>query len=142
MMKLTLYLIKKLLLTTLLLTPMFVSASVVVVANVDKPITLSKSEVKALFMGGSTSYELTAVTLKRTDKTRAFFNARVIGMTESRIQSYWAQMRFSGRQTPPKEFKDADAIMAYLVENPNSVAYLSSDVELESGLTVVYQSAE
>jgi len=132
--------IRKLLLFYLFLAPALVNASLLVVANIDKPISLSKSEVKAIFIGGATSYNLTAVGLTAENKTRALFNARIIGMTESRIQSYWAQMRFSGRQKPPREFDSEEQLIDYLVEHEGTVSYVSSDVKLKAGIVILYRS--
>jgi hypothetical protein len=132
--------INKLLLFYMLILPALANASLLVVANVDKPISLSKSEVKAIFMGGATSYDLNAIALTAENKTRAIFNARIIGMTESRIQSYWAQMRFSGRQKPPREFDNEEQLINYLVEHKGTVSYVSSDVELKAGIVILYRS--
>nr|WP_297347021.1 hypothetical protein [uncultured Glaciecola sp.] len=134
--------INKLLLFYMLTLPALANASLLVVANVDKPISLSKSEVKAIFMGGATSYDLNAVALTAENKTRAMFNARIIGMTESRIQSYWAQMRFSGRQKPPREFDNEEQLINYLVKHKGAVAYVSSDVELKAGIVILYRSED
>jgi hypothetical protein len=132
----------KLLLLYMLVTPILANASLLVVANIDKPISLSKSEVKAIFMGGATSYDLKPVGLTPKNKTRAFFNARIIGMTESRIQSYWAQMRFSGRQKPPREFDNEEQLINYLAANKGSVSYVSSEVELKAGIVILYRSED
>ncbi|WP_412972441.1 hypothetical protein [Glaciecola sp. MF2-115] len=131
--------ITKLGLLCIMCAPGVVSASLLVVGNVDPPITLSKSEVKAIFMGGANSHQLKAVALPPENKTRKQFNAKVVGMTESRIQSYWAQMRFSGRQKPPREFANEQQLLDYLLENPGTVAYVSSEVELDERLVVLYQ---
>lgn len=132
--------INKLLLFYMLTLPALANASLLVVANVDKKISLSKSEVKAIFMGGATSHDLNAIALTAENKTRAMFNARIIGMTESRIQSYWAQMRFSGRQKPPREFDNEEQLINYLVEHKGTVSYVSSDVELKAGIVILYRS--
>lgn len=127
---------------SLLLCSALANASLVIVASVDKPFSLTKSEVKSIFMGGATSRNLTPIALTPDNRSRALFNAKVIGMTEARIQSYWAQMRFSGRQKPPREFDNEQAIIDYLVEHPSSVAYLDSNVELREGLFILYRTEE
>lgn len=70
---------------------------VLVVANTDdSDLQLTRLEVRNLFMGGDSS--LNAIALTPDNMTRVLFNTKVIGLTESRIQAYWAQMRFSGRK--------------------------------------------
>ena len=70
----------------------------------------------------------------------AIFNAKIITLPESRIQSYWAQMRFSGRMTPPKEFDTLEAMLAYISNNKGAVGYIPAETELPEHLTVIYES--
>lgn len=114
--------------------------SVVVIANTgNKDINLGREQVRNLFMGASLGYDLKPVALTRENRTRTIFNTQIIGLTESRIQSYWAQMKFTGRMTPPRELNDEEALLKYLVDNPGSVGYLSSTVSLPDSLTVLYE---
>jgi hypothetical protein len=114
--------------------------SIVVVANTqDTSITLSRQEIRNLFMGGVLSYDLRAIALPPENQTRVLFNTKVVGLTESRIQSYWAQMRFTGRKTPPKELSSETLIIEYLQGHPGTVAYLPAEAEIPSGLTVLFQ---
>jgi hypothetical protein len=131
--------IRNLALMCLLCVPVVANASLRVVGNIDSSIKLSKSEVKAIFMGGANSHQLKGIALPPENKTRKQFNAKVIGMTESRIQSYWAQMRFSGRQKPPREFSNEQQLMDYLIQNPGTVAYIDSEVDLDSRLVILYE---
>lgn len=114
--------------------------SIIVVANTqDTSITLSRQEIRNLFMGGVLSYDLRAIALPPENQTRVLFNTKVVGLTESRIQSYWAQMRFTGRKTPPTELTSEALIIEYLQGNPGTVAYLPAEAEIPSGLTVLFQ---
>ncbi|MBF7074401.1 hypothetical protein ISG33_13425 [Glaciecola sp. MH2013] len=117
------------------------AVDLVVVANIDKSeFAVSKRELRDLFMGNSSELALTPIALDTSSEVRSVFNTKVIGLTESRIQSYWAQMRFSGRKKPPKELKSIDAVLDKLVNTENSVAYLPADTKLPDGLVVVYRS--
>jgi hypothetical protein len=114
--------------------------SIVVVANTqDTSITLSRQEIRNLFMGGALSYDLRAIALPPENQTRVLFNTKVVGLTESRIQSYWAQMRFSGRKTPPTELTNETLVIEYLQRHPGTVAYLPADAEIPIGLTVLFK---
>lgn len=115
------------------------SASIIVVANIQEDsLELSQQEIRNLFMGGQ-SHSLTAVTLPPKNQVRVLFNTKVIGLTESRIQSYWAQMRFSGRKKPPQELPSEEKLINYLLTNINSVSYLSSNTPIPKGLKVIYE---
>ena len=137
--------IKNILLLLLLFSTSFVrnvmaSETIVVVANTpNKSIQLNRQQVRNLFMGGVTPYNLKAIALPPENQIRVLFNTKVVGLTESRIQSYWAQMRFTGRRTAPKEIKSEALALQYLTKNEGSVAYLSSTAHIPSELTILFK---
>lgn len=73
-----------------------------------------------------------------SSQTRVIFNTKVVGLTESRIQSYWAQMRFTGRRTAPKEIDGSKSIISYLESNEGAVSYLPEGSKIPDGLTILY----
>ncbi|MDO6567369.1 hypothetical protein Q4561_09890 [Alteromonas sp. 1_MG-2023] len=113
---------------------------VLVVANLaDSSLVLSKSEIRSVFMGGSTK-GLSPVEFVPGSYIRKVFNTRVIGLPEARIQSFWAQMRFSGRSSPPVSVDSIDEMLLFLAEHKASVGYLPEGTSLPKGLTVIYES--
>ncbi len=115
--------------------------NVLVVANTDNPdLSLTRLEVRKLFMGGLSDASLNAIALPPDSLTRIRFNTEVIGLTEARIQAYWAQMRFSGRKRPPPEFQNEQAALEYVLANKGAVGYFPEDMPLPEGLTVLYRS--
>lgn len=135
---------KQVFLTIILLTlssTSLASERIVVVANIaQNSVTLSKSQVRDLFMSGTSpdSLSLSPLSIAPGDQSRTVFNTRIIGLPESRIQAYWAQMRFSGRLTPPKEVESAEQMLDYLRANEGSIGYLPESTQLPEGLKVVY----
>jgi hypothetical protein len=116
------------------------SDSIVVVANTkDTSIKPTRQQIRNLFMGSALSYDLRAIALPQENRTRVLFNTKVVGLTESRIQSYWAQMRFSGRKIQPKVLTSEALVIEYLQNNPGTVSYVSSDVEIPDNLTILFQ---
>ena len=114
---------------------------VLVVANVaDRGLQLSHREVRSLFMGRGNNPALNVIFLSPENLTRIRFNTRVMGLAESRIQAYWAQMRFSGRKRPPREFEDEAAALRYVLANEGAVGYFSQDTPLPEGLVILYRS--
>ena len=111
-----------------------------VVANTQNtPISLTRQEIRNLFMGSVLSYDLKAVALPQENQTRVLFNTKIIGLTESRIQSYWAQMRFSGRKTQPIEISSETLVIEYLQAHPGTVSYISADMKIPNNLTILFQ---
>lgn len=114
--------------------------SIVLVANTDnKNLTLEKWQARDLFMGNSGDIALEPVGLAPSLSLRTVFNTRVVGLTESRIQAYWAQMRFSGRNKPPKAFASEQEALNYVRQNKNTVTYISASQNIPPGLVIVYQ---
>lgn len=110
-----------------------------VIGNTVNPaLELSREQVRNLFMGASLGLSLQPLALKPSTRERSLFNARVIGLTEARIQSYWAQMRFTGRMNPPREFESQQLLIDYLLQHPGSVGYVADDMPLPAGIRVLY----
>ena len=117
------------------------AAGVLIVANTDdRDLQLTRIEVRNLFMGEASDLALDAIALPPDSLTRVLFNTKVIGLTESRIQAYWAQMRFSGRKQPPREFQDEAKALEYVLANEGAVGYFSQDMPLPEGLVILYRS--
>ncbi|WP_339770620.1 hypothetical protein [uncultured Paraglaciecola sp.] len=115
------------------------STGVIVVANTaDKSIKLNRQQVRNLFMGGAVPYELEAVSLPPDNQTRVLFNTKVVGLTESRIQSYWAQMRFTGRKRAPKEINSESLVLEYIENTAGAVGYLPEGTSIPDNLTIIY----
>ena len=113
----------------------------IIVANTnEKDLTLTKVQVKNLFMRRAFKYELEPVILPQEHMLRILFNTKIVGLTESRIQSYWAQMRFSGRKVEPMEIASEGLIIEFLLKNKGSIAYLSGNTIVPDELTIVYST--
>jgi hypothetical protein len=117
------------------------AVELIVVANTDQTdISVKKRQVRDIFMGDNSQYALQPIALSHNSDTRFVFNTKIVGLTESRIQSYWAQMRFSGRKKPPLEFDSIESVMAYIIANKDTVAYLPAGTEVPDNLVIIYRT--
>ena len=115
--------------------------NLVVVANTGgQELTLTREQVRNLFMGASLGYDFRPLALPPRNRTRSLFNTQVIGLTEARIQSYWSQMKFTGRMNPPREFNNKDELLSFIESHEGTVTYLPAGVVIPSGLTIVYST--
>ncbi|APE03580.1 hypothetical protein BM526_17985 [Alteromonas mediterranea] len=113
---------------------------VMIIANLqgqDAPI--EKWQIRDIFMGNPSDWSIEPVGLRPPNTARTIFNTNFIALTESRIQGYWAQMRFSGRKTQPKEFGSQEEALTYVLNNKNSMTYVLSTTEVPDGLVVIFQ---
>jgi len=130
------------LMVLLLATSVQAQDPIVVVANAGEDVgDLDRLELRNLFMGGFSPYGLKPVVLPPQHPVRIVFNTEIIGLTESRIQSYWAQMRFSGRSRPPTQMASLEQLLGYLETTPGAVGYLPAGTELPPGLKEIYRSS-
>lgn len=117
------------------------SSNIVVVANINESgLSLTKQQVKSLFMGSSLGYDFTVATLPPSSLVRVTFNTQIIGLTEDRIQSFWAQMRFTGRKTPPIQIDTLESLLEYVTNTPGAVTYLPANVVIPDSLKVLYKT--
>jgi hypothetical protein len=85
-------------------------------------------------------YDLIPINLSSGNKERTVFHSRVLGLTDARVQSYWAQMRFSGRKQEPLTAESEIQALEYVIANEGTVTYVKSTTPLPEGLVVVYRS--
>lgn len=112
-----------------------------VVANTDMANTgVEKRQIRDIFMGNNSQMLLKPVALSPKSDARSVFNTKIVGLTESRIQSYWAQMRFSGRKKPPQEFESVEDMLRFMQSNKDTVGYLPADTKIPANFTVIFQT--
>lgn len=110
---------------------------VIVINTTDKNLVLNKQQIRHIYMGGALSNHFKPVHLPQGNPMRVDFNTKVVGLTESRMQAYWAQMKFTGRSSPPIELSSVDEVIDYLKRVDNAVAYLPAEIKLPDNLTII-----
>jgi ABC-type phosphate transport system substrate-binding protein len=67
---------------------------------------------------------------------REKFSQQVLGRSVGAIKSYWQQLIFSGRDTPPAEVDNDAAVIAFILKHPGGIGYVSGAADL-SGVKVL-----
>lgn len=117
----------------------FASERIIIVTHSDNTgVRLSREQIRNLFMGASVGRDLQPVALPPGNRTRSLFNIKIVGLSDSRVQSYWAQMKFTGRRPPPQIVNSEKAMVQYLLDTPGSIGYLTADTDLPDDLIVIY----
>ena len=118
------------------------SATYKVIVNRENPVSsLSRDELSRLFLKKVTTWSnakpVSVVEQKPTAPVREVFTKTVHGRQLGYITSYWQQMIFSGRATPPPE-KSSDAeVSAYVAGNPSAIGYVDANTPLPAGVKVL-----
>lgn len=101
----------------------------VVVANVNSGLEkMSKDEVINVYMGRNRKLPsgISAVPLDLSNplSEKANFYSVMVNKELSEISSYWARLLFSGQGSPPKQLKDADEALDYVIQSKGAIAYI------------------
>jgi len=122
------------------------SSDLVLVVHLNNPTsTLSRSQVIDLYMGKFVAFpdgsKATPVDIENDLETRAEFYESLVGMPLARVNAYWSKVKFSGRARPPIQKKNEQAILDFIMETENAIAYIHKD-KVTSDVKVVYRLNE
>lgn len=118
------------------------SATYKVIVNRANPVSsLTKDEVSRLFLKKVTTWSnakpVAVVEQKASSPVRETFTKIVHGRQLAYITSYWQQMIFSGRATPPPEKASDAEVSAFVSENQAAIGYVDANTPLPSGVKVL-----
>ncbi|MCU4675797.1 hypothetical protein N7931_09140 [Catenovulum sp. 2E275] len=123
-------------------SPAFAVSELLIVTAKTHKIELTRQQIKQLYLGARLSIDgmnLQPLALPVGNKWRTVFNTKVMGLNEARIQSYWAQMNFTGRRTAPAEINTVNKLVENVLAIPGTLAYLpDSQVDI-SKFHIVYR---
>ena len=92
-----------------------VEPAMVVIGSPDLSVdSLTKEQVQALFLGKESRLpsgeRVTVVTQQGSGSIKETFYRDVIGKTSRQLKIHWAKLRFKGRQQPPNQLVDDEAV--------------------------------
>lgn len=122
------------------------SNGLVLVVNKNNPTnSLSHSQVIDLYMGkfGAFPDGLKAIPVDIEDdvEARALFYYSLVGMPLTRVNAYWSRVKFSGRARPPKQSKNEQDALAFIMESQYAIAYIHES-NVTGDVKVVYRFDE
>ncbi len=110
--------------------PGYAVTELLVVSAKGSKIELSRQQIKQLYLGARLSVDgvnLKPLVLPVGNRWRMVFNTKVMGLSEARIQSYWAQMKFTGRREEPNEVESVKSLTEALLNEAGSLGYLPKE---------------
>jgi ABC-type phosphate transport system substrate-binding protein len=119
------------------------AAQYVLIVNPKNPVgRLSSVELSKIYLGKVQAWNMNGqleqvlpVDLPSSSPVRAQFSQKVLRRSVSEAESYWRQEVFAGRNVPPPEQSEADAIVTVRNE-VGAIAYVSANADLK-GVKVV-----
>jgi ABC-type phosphate transport system substrate-binding protein len=128
------------------LTTLAISSELVLVVHKDNPTSvLSRSQVIDLYMGKYVAFpdgsKAVPVDIENDIVVRTKFYDSLVSMSLARVNAYWSKVKFSGRARPPTQQKDEKAILAFVKQTENAIAYIHES-SVTDDVKVVYRFYE
>lgn len=99
------------------------SAEIVVIVNKDNPASRMFSEQASQFFLGKSAM-FTPVDQAEGSKIRADFYQKVADKDPAQVKAIWSKLVFTGKATPPKEFKSNAEVKKAVAEDPKAIGYI------------------
>lgn len=130
------------LLITLAISSVNAKEPLAVVVNKVNPVDkLSQSELIDLFMGKYVAFPgnvaAIPVELNGDHKIKVEFYQNLVDMPLSRVNAYWARLRFTGRKRAAKFYTNEAEVIEFIMANENAIGYIPQSLVSEN-LKVVY----
>lgn len=130
-----------LLANALLATPAL--AELVVVVHPSAAFSsLTEDDISRLFLGKAKTFpggeQAVPINQNEGAPARDKFNDAVVKKNAAQLKSYWSQLVFTGKGTPPKDVgTDAD-VKKLIAANPNMIGYIDASAA-DASVKVVYK---
>lgn len=56
---------------------------------------------------------------------RKQFSGTIMKQSPTQVRNYWTRLIFGGREIPPPEVQDDDAVIAWVTKRPGAIGYIS-----------------
>lgn len=105
-----------------------------IVVNPENPISIiSKKELTQIYLRKKNfSNEGLALVPMDLRSNKMDFYEGVLNKPFPLVKRYWTRAIFSGKGTPPKEFRDVDSLLKYLSDMPGGLAYIPEGSDLKN----------
>lgn len=99
------------------------SAEIVVIVNKDNPASRMFSEQASQFFLGKSAM-FTPVDQAEGSKIRAEFYQKIADKDPAQVKAIWSKLVFTGKATPPKEFKSHAEVKKAVADDPKAIGYI------------------
>ena len=99
------------------------SAEIVVIVNKENPATRMFSEQASQFFLGKSAM-FTPIDQSEGSKIRSDFYQKVADKDPAQVKAIWSKLVFTGKATPPKEFKSNAEVKKAVADDPKAIGYI------------------
>lgn len=96
---------------------------------------INEESVSRIFLGQSRV--LIGVNLPEDSATRKAFEENVLGKSGEQLKRHWAKLKFTGRATPLNTVANDDAVIEFLLSNPQGIGYVSDKSKVTDKLNII-----
>ena len=132
--------------------PLVTRAEVVVIVHPDNPLrNLTPGQVSDLYLGRNRTFsigdqkELLLASIYEhptNSRLRENFFRTLNGMPISRLNAYWARLRFSGEVLPPVALADSHEMLEVVSHNRSAIGYVEAAEVRGSSVKIVLRLKE
>ena len=119
---------------------------IVVIVHKNNPTEqMSHSQVIDLFMGKYVAFpngdKARALDLHDSSEVKKQFYQALVKMSLARVNAYWSRIKFTGRARPPEMYDDENALLDYVSQTHDAIAYIPRSM-LNNNVKIVYEFHE
>jgi len=133
----------KIILILVLLYPLSILAKEYVVVANKTMKSLSKSEIKTIFLKKRTFINdktLVPLNLQAQDTLRVAFEKELLKMSFGSLKTYWSKQHYLGKR-PPLTLKSQDSVKAFIKKVDGSIGYLEKQY-VDNDMKILYEWKE
>lgn len=107
-----------------------VYADVAVIVHPSNGSSISKDDIKKIFLGKQSSFsdgaKATPYYLSSGDSAKETFDDQALGKSSSQLKAYWSKLVFTGKGTPPAELSGSADAISKVAGDAGAIAYVDS----------------
>lgn len=112
------------------------AGEVILIANRNVPDdSLTKEEVKAIFLGEKTKWNdnsrVTFVVLKSPEEMDTFMK-HYVGKSSFQFDNYWKYQTFTGKGSPPRAFENPGDLINFVAGTEGAVGYVAKGTPIDN----------
>jgi ABC-type phosphate transport system substrate-binding protein len=116
-------------------TPFAADSGITIIVNKEvRSETLSKNDIKGIFLGNKKTWDNNLVivpVLSKTESIHKIFLKQFIKRSARQFKNVWKKNLFLGKAKMPKSFSDEKQLIKFISETSGAIGYITSDFQTD-----------